>query len=83
MVFDILICSLNLIYLYLLFVPRPSSKVWGNKSIPLTLCYNGNMSRKELLERRAISMARSLEVEGADFERMKKILLKNLHSKKS
>lgn len=41
------------------------------------------MTEKELLERRAKSMARSMEVEGADYNRMKKILLKNLHSKSS
>lgn len=33
------------------------------------------MSKEELFKRRAISIARSMEVEGADFERMKKILL--------
>lgn len=41
------------------------------------------MSKEELLERRAKSMARSLEVEGADYKRMKKILLKGIRSKKS
>lgn len=41
------------------------------------------MSKEELLTRRAISMARSMEVEGANYNRMKKILLKDLHSKKS
>lgn len=39
------------------------------------------MSRDELLTRRAKSMARSMEVEGADYKRMEKILLKNLHKK--
>ncbi len=41
------------------------------------------MSKQELLERRAKSMARSMEVEGADYARMEKILLKGLRSKKS
>lgn len=40
------------------------------------------MSREELLERRAKSMARSMEVEGADYDRMKAILLKGLRSRK-
>lgn len=39
------------------------------------------MSRKDLLERMAKSMARSMEVEGADYKRMEKILLKDLHKK--
>lgn len=41
------------------------------------------MSKDDLLTRRALSMARSMEVEGADYNRMKAILLKNLHTKKS
>lgn len=40
------------------------------------------MSEEEILRRRALSMARSMEVEGADYERMKKILLKDLRAKK-
>lgn len=40
------------------------------------------MSREELLDRMANSMARSMEVEGADYERMQKILHKGLHSRK-
>lgn len=47
----------------------------------LKVWYNNSMSKEELLERRARSMARSMEVEGADYERMKKILLQNLHKK--
>lgn len=39
------------------------------------------MSKEELLERLAGSMARSMEVEGADYGRMKKIILKGLREK--
>lgn len=40
------------------------------------------MSKKELLERRIRSMARSMEVEGADYERAKKIMMDELRSRK-
>ena len=39
------------------------------------------MSKDELLIRRAKSMARSLEVEGADYKRMEKIILQGLRNK--
>lgn len=39
------------------------------------ICYNSSMTKEELLNRMARSMARSMEVEGADFHRMQKILL--------
>ena len=39
------------------------------------------ISEDELLKRMACSMARSMEVEGADYERMKKILLEDLETK--
>ena len=41
------------------------------------------MSREELLERRAKSMARSMEVEGADFQEMEKIMLDRLRERRS
>lgn len=40
------------------------------------------MSKQELLERRARSMARSMEVEGADFETSKREILSKLRSMK-
>lgn len=40
------------------------------------------MSKEKLLQRMARSMARSMEVEGADYKRMEKIILANLHKKK-
>lgn len=36
------------------------------------------MSREELLEK----MARSMEIEGADYKRMEKIILNGIHKKK-
>lgn len=39
------------------------------------------MSKDELLERRAKSMARSMEVEGADYKRMEKIILQGVRKK--
>ena len=39
------------------------------------------MSKEELLEKRARSMARSMEVEGADYKRMEKIILDGVHKK--
>lgn len=41
------------------------------------------MSKEELLERRAKSMARSMEVEGADYHRMQSILLGKTKCKKA
>lgn len=41
------------------------------------------MTKQELLERMGRSMARSMEVEGADYQRMEKILLDGLRPKKS
>ncbi len=40
------------------------------------------MSREQLLEKMARSMARSMEVEGADYKRMEKIILDGIHKKK-
>ena len=41
------------------------------------------MTKDQLNERLAISMARSMEAEGADYERMKKILLKGVRAHKN
>jgi len=41
------------------------------------------MTKEQYNERMARSMARSMEAEGADYERMKKIILKGLRSEKA
>lgn len=45
------------------------------------MVYNIYMTKTQALEKRARSMARSMEVEGADYKLMEKILLNGVRKK--
>lgn len=47
------------------------------------MMYNICMTKQQILEKRARSMARSMEVEGANYHEMKKIILARLRKKQS
>ena len=47
----------------------------------LSPCYNIYMTREQLLRKQIRSMARSMEVEGANFHEMEKIMLDRLRTK--
>lgn len=60
------------------FSEREEITVWTEGS-----CYNIYMTREQLLQRQIRSMARSMEVEGANFHEMEKIMLDRLQGKRS